>query len=80
MNQADEIKTPGFRFLLFVGLIAVGLAGNYFKYSIPNVDFIFGSIFAMLILQLFGLRRGIVAAAIIAGYTYIAWNNIPTRS
>ena len=75
MNQADEIKTPGFRFLLFVGLIAVGLAGNYFKFSILNADFIFGSIFAMLALQVFGLRIGIVAAAIISGYTYIAWNH-----
>jgi hypothetical protein len=57
-------------------MIAVGLAGNYFKYPIfLNIDFLFGSIFAMLALQFFGLGRGIVAAAIIAGYTYILWNH-----
>jgi signal transduction histidine kinase len=62
--------------LLYVALIAAGLAGNYFKFPIfLNIDFLFGSIFAMLALQFFGLGRGILAAAIIAGYTYILWNH-----
>ncbi|MEI6313880.1 MAG: cache domain-containing protein [Syntrophus sp. (in: bacteria)] len=61
---------------LFLALIAAGLAGNYFKFPIfLNVDFLFGSIFAMLALQFFGLGRGILAAAIIAGYTYFLWNH-----
>ncbi|MEI6205964.1 MAG: cache domain-containing protein [Desulfuromonadales bacterium] len=61
---------------LLLALIAAGLAGNHFKYPIfLNIDFLFGSIFAMLALQFFGLGRGIVAAAAIAGYTYILWNH-----
>jgi len=61
---------------LLLTLIVAGLAGNYFKYPIfLNIDFLFGSIFAMLVLQFFGLGRGIVAAAMIAGYTYFAWNH-----
>ncbi len=61
---------------LFLALVAAGLIGNYFKLSIfLNIDFIFGSIFAMLVLQFFGRGRGIAAAAIIAGYTYILWNH-----
>ena len=56
---------------LFLALIAAGLIGNYFPFSILNAHFIFGSIFAMLALQIFGLSRGIAAAAIIAGYTYV---------
>jgi signal transduction histidine kinase len=61
---------------LFLALIAGGLAGNYFKFSIfLNLDFIFGSIFAMLALQLFGAGPGIAAAAIIGGYTYVLWNH-----
>ena len=61
---------------LFIGLIAAGLAGNYFKFPIfLNIDFLFGSIFAMLALQFFGLGRGILAAAIIASYTYFLWNH-----
>ena len=63
------------RIPLFLALIAAGLAGNYFRFSILNAAFIFGSIFAMLALQFFGLARGIVAAAIISSYTYFAWNH-----
>jgi hypothetical protein len=37
---------------ILLTLIAAGLAGNYFKFPIFfNVDFLFGSIFAMLALQ-----------------------------
>ena len=61
---------------LLLALIAVGLMGNYLKYPIfLNIDFLFGSIFAMLALQFFGLSRGILAAVIIAGYTYVNWNH-----
>ncbi|NTW98555.1 MAG: response regulator [Geobacteraceae bacterium] len=61
---------------LLIALVAAGLAGNYFKYPIfLNIDFLFGSIFAMLVLQFFGFGRGIVASAIIASYTYILWNH-----
>lgn len=60
---------------LFVALIAAGLAGNVFPFSILNADFIFGSIFAMLALQIFGFWWGVLAAAVIAGYTYLAWNH-----
>ena len=67
----DKFKVP-----IFLTLIAAGLAGNYFKYPIfLNTDFLFGSIFAMLALQLFGSGRGILAAAIIACYTYFIWNH-----
>jgi len=69
------VSSPS-RALLFLGLIAAGLAGNYFKYSIfLNIDFLFGSIFALLALQFLGLARGVAAACIIAGYTYVIWNH-----
>jgi len=61
---------------LLIALMIIGLAGNYFKYPVfLNIDFLFGSIFAMLILQFFGVGRGIAAAAIIASYTYVIWNH-----
>ncbi|MEI6209449.1 MAG: ATP-binding protein [Desulfuromonadales bacterium] len=61
---------------LLLLLIAAGLAGNYFRYPIfLNIDFLFGSIFALLALQIFGPGRGIPAAAVIACYTYIIWNH-----
>jgi len=65
-----------FGIFLFVTLIAAGLAGNYFNFPIfLNIAFLFGSIFAMLALQLFGLGQGVFAAALIASYTYFIWNH-----
>lgn len=59
-----------------LAIIALGLIGNYFKYPIfLNIDFLFGSIFAMLALQLFGLSSGIAAGAITAVVTYFMWNH-----
>jgi two-component system, cell cycle sensor histidine kinase and response regulator CckA len=67
----NKYSTP-----LFLALIIAGLAGNYFKYRVfQNIDFLFGSIFAMLALQFFGIGRGILATAIIASYTYFLWNH-----
>ena len=61
---------------LLLALIVAGLAGNYFNFEIfLNINFLFGSIFAMLALQFLGLGLGLVAAAIIASYTYILWNH-----
>ena len=62
--------------LLGLALVSAGLAGNYFKFPLfLNIDFLFGSIFAMLALQFFGLGRGILAAGLIASYTYFLWNH-----
>jgi diguanylate cyclase (GGDEF)-like protein/hemerythrin-like metal-binding protein/PAS domain S-box-containing protein len=67
--------TDKYRLPLYLALVAAGLAGNYFKFPIfLNTDFLFGSIFAMLILQLFGPARSIPAAFVIASYTYFLWN------
>ena len=78
MNSAATIaeKNNKYGTPLLLALVAAGLAGNYFKFPIfLNIDFIFGSIFAMLALQLYGLGRGTLAAALIAGYTYFIWNH-----
>ncbi|MHB8950068.1 MAG: diguanylate cyclase domain-containing protein [Rhodoferax sp.] len=67
---------PRYAAPLFVGLVLAGLAGNYFKFPIfLNIDFLFGSVFAMLVLQFFGLRGGVLAAALIASYTLVLWNH-----
>lgn len=76
MNPTLSTFQTKYNFPLFLALIAAGLAGNYFSYPVfLNIYFLFGSIFAMLALQFFGLCRGILAAAIIAGYTYILFNH-----
>ena len=76
MTFTNNIVTGRFAIPLLLALIAGGLAGNYFKYPIfLSIDFLFGSIFAMLALQAFGPMRGIVAAALIASLTYMLWNH-----
>ena len=78
MSASPSINatTARYRIIIYLALIAAGLAGNYFKLSLfLNIDFLFGGIFAMLALQFFGLSRGILAAAMIASYTYILWNH-----
>ncbi|WP_236019099.1 PAS domain S-box protein [Geomonas propionica] len=64
------------RFLPLLGLVILGLAGNYFKFTIfLNIDFLFGSIFAMLALQILGRGPGLLAALVIGSYTYFLWNH-----
>jgi hypothetical protein len=59
-----------------LALILVGVAGNHFRFTLFfNIDFLFGSIFALLALQFYGLRRGVIAAALISAYTIILWNH-----
>ena len=72
---SPNIRHP-YSLLLFVFLVAAGLAGNYFSFPVfLNIDFLFGSIFAMLALQYFGLGWGTLAAALIGSYTYFLWNH-----
>lgn len=66
-------KNPPFLLAL---LIAVAYAGNYFKFSLFfGVDFLFGSIAVLLVLQLFGVRWGTVAGIVASSYTYFLWNH-----
>ncbi len=75
-TQGSKETTSKYGLPLFWALIAAGITGNYFKFQIfLNIEFLFGSIFAMLALQLFGYGRGVSAAALIAGYTYFLWNH-----
>lgn len=57
-------------------LVLLGYLGNYF--SLPlffGVEFIFGSIFALLIIYYYGLFWGSFGAVIIASYTLILWKH-----
>lgn len=54
-------------------LIAAGLAGNILGYPIFfSTNFLFGSIFSMLALQIFGLVPGIIAAIAVSAGTYFS--------
>jgi len=54
-------------------MIAAGLAGNYFGVPIFfGIEFLFGSIFAMLVMQFFGFRAGAFAAIAISSVTFFS--------
>lgn len=75
MDSSRSGAQSGRQHGLLLLLIAAGLIGNYLHFPVfLDIDFLFGSVFAMLALQFFGLGRGVVAAALIASYTYILWN------
>jgi len=68
--------TPLLRAVFFMLLVLAGLVGNYLKFPLfLNIDFIFGSIFTLLAVQIFRLRYSILAGALIASYTFVLWNH-----
>ncbi len=79
-SAAANIKAPNKKSIPFLlALIAAGLAGNYLHLPLfLNIDFLFGSIFALLVLQFCGLGRAILAAAIISSYTVVLYNHHPS--
>ncbi len=61
---------------LYLLLLAAGVAGNHFNYPIFfDVNFLFGSIFALFALQLYGTGRGLLAGAVAASYTILLWHH-----
>ena len=69
-------KLQKYDLLWFIALVAAGLCGNYLKFPLfLNIDLLFGSIFALLVLLFHGYWRGILAGALIASYTFIIWNH-----
>ncbi|MFP4007040.1 MAG: ATP-binding protein [Spirulinaceae cyanobacterium] len=57
-------------------LVGAGYAGNYFKLTLFfGVDFLFGSIAVLLIISLYGLLPGVIAAVITSFYTLALWGH-----
>lgn len=79
MQTAQRLgaRHPGaLRWLSFALLVGLGLLGNYAHYPVfLNIDFLFGSVAAMLAVQLLGWRLGVLAAALIGSYTVVLWNH-----
>ncbi|MBN2429681.1 MAG: PAS domain S-box protein [Deltaproteobacteria bacterium] len=78
MNDAHSSGQPvpgRWSAVFFFGLVAAGAAANCFPIYIVNGQFIFGSVFAMLVLQFFGPGRAVAAAAGIAAVTWVRWNH-----
>ncbi|NER32660.1 MAG: response regulator [Oscillatoria sp. SIO1A7] len=65
------------RYLLgLAGLMVAGYAGNYFKLSLFfGVDFLFGSIAVWLVVYLYGVIWGTIAAIVASSFTYLIWGH-----
>jgi len=76
--RPDRFAIPtGHRDWLIILLgIALGLLGNYVTLPLFfGIDFIFGSTFALLLLQRYGLPIGVLSATIIGSYTWVLWRH-----
>ncbi len=61
---------------LFLCLTAAGLCANWSRLPLfLDVEFLFGSIFALLALQFLGPGRGLLAGLLISSITYQFWNH-----
>jgi PAS domain S-box-containing protein len=62
--------------ILLTSLIILGYLGNYFHLSLFfGLDFLFGNIFALMVVYYYGTFRGVLAAAIGSSYTYQLWGH-----
>jgi len=62
--------------VLLVLLISAGFLGNYFTLPLFfGADFLFGSIAVLLVLYLYGLTWGMLAALAAYSYTWILWGH-----
>lgn len=70
-----NLRQPQYSFgLIFLTLL--GYLGNYFHLSLFfGIDFLFGSIATLIILNFYGLFWGVVASLIAGSYAYILWSH-----
>ncbi|NEP71606.1 MAG: response regulator [Okeania sp. SIO2G4] len=62
--------------IVLLCLLLAGYMGNYFKIPIIlHIDWLFGSIFTMLVVRLYGFGWGTIAAAISSSYTILLWHH-----
>jgi signal transduction histidine kinase/FixJ family two-component response regulator len=62
--------------IILLLLIALGYVGNYFKLPfVFYVEFLFGSIAALIVLRLYGLGWGTLAALIASLHTIVLWKH-----
>ena len=74
-NKSPKITNPKF-ILIPILLIILGYLGNFFKIHLFfGVDFLFGSIASLIVVYLYGIRWGTLAALISSAHTYFLWNH-----
>lgn len=70
-KQPDQLKFNARSILLFIVLVAFGFCSNYFAPQLfTGYSHFFGSVFVLLVVLLFGIPWGLLAAAIISSCTF----------
>jgi len=70
------VHPQGLKIVCFIGLIILGLLGNYYRAKLfLGVDFIFGSVAALLAARFYGPLWGGIAGAAIGSYTWVLWSH-----
>ncbi|MGB3510677.1 MAG: response regulator [Microcoleaceae cyanobacterium] len=63
-------------YLGLILLIILGYLGNVFKFPLFfGIDFLFGSIAVLIVVSIYGINWGILAALIASSHTYFLWNH-----
>ena len=76
MSGNQETGNGGRKIFALAVLTALGFAGNWATLPIAySVAFIFGSIFPIIAVRLFGIRWGVAAATVASGSTYFLWGH-----
>jgi diguanylate cyclase (GGDEF)-like protein len=71
-----RLFTSKHSFFCLLFLVALAFLGNLLNLSLFfGVDFIFGSIFVLLIIKRYGFKWGLVGSIIASSYTLLLWNH-----
>lgn len=74
--RGEVRSSPWSQFLEILLLTGLGVGANAIRLHLfLEVDLIFGSVFAMLILLRYGLIRGTIAGFVISTYTWVLWDH-----
>jgi PAS domain S-box-containing protein len=72
----DKPPLTGKSMIVLSLLIIAGFLGNYFTLPLFfGADFLFGSVAVLLVLYLYGLQWGMLAAVVAHSYTYVLWGH-----
>ncbi|NEO83897.1 MAG: response regulator [Spirulina sp. SIO3F2] len=72
----STVRQHWLRHLTLLGLIAAGVLGNYLSWPLFfGVDFLFGSIFVLMVLRVSGIFWGTIAGLVAGSYTYVLWGH-----
>ncbi len=76
MPELKSSPSVGRTVIAVTALTVLGFAGNWFSLPVGySVSFVFGSIFTIIAVRLFGIGWGVGSAVVASSCTYLLWNH-----